>query len=112
VARTSVPSGTNGAIGTLGIHLRSMKVVARTEPMPHFYFDLLIDGRPHDQGGMILEDFSVVADRADALAAELKVIRPELASKDCFVRVVDDNSTEVYRTPLDPIPKSIKSLHR
>jgi len=81
--------------------------------MPYYYFDLMIDGRPHDQGGMILEDFGLAADRADALAVELKVIRPELASKQCVVRVVDANSTEVYRTPLNPIPKgSIKSAQR
>jgi len=70
--------------------------------MPYYYFDLMIEGQPHDQGGMILEDFAVASDRADALASELSSIRPELHSKRCFVRVVDENSVEVYRTSLNP----------
>ncbi|MET3840500.1 hypothetical protein [Bradyrhizobium sp. OAE829] len=79
--------------------------------MPYYYFDLMIDGRPHDQGGMILEDFAVASDRADALASELYVIRPELHSKRCFVRVVDANNVEIYRTPIDPVPKwSVKTV--
>ena len=73
--------------------------------MPFYHFDLLLDGQPRNQGGMILEDLAVASDRADALASELRVLKPELASKDCFVRVVDDNNQEVYRTPLDPIPR-------
>jgi hypothetical protein len=72
--------------------------------MPYYYFDLMIDGKPHDQGSMILEDFSVAADRADALADELYIIRPELHSRQCFVRVMKDDNIEVYRTPLDPVP--------
>jgi len=73
--------------------------------MPFYYFDLMVDGRPNNQGGMILEDLSVASDRADALASELRILKPELSSKNCFVRVVDENSNEVYRTPLDPIPR-------
>jgi Domain of unknown function (DUF6894) len=72
--------------------------------MPFYYFDLLIDGQPNNQGGMILEDLAVASDRADALANELRTLKPELHSRDCFVRVVDENDNEIYRTPLDPIP--------
>lgn len=81
--------------------------------MPYYYFDLMIDGRAHDQGGMALEDFAVATDRADALASELHVVRPELKVKQCFVRVVDENQTEIYRTPVDPVPKwAVKSAQR
>jgi hypothetical protein len=72
--------------------------------MPFYYFDLLIDGQPNNQGSMILEDLAVASDRADALASELRVLKPELRSRDCFVRVVDENDNEIYRTPLDPVP--------
>jgi hypothetical protein len=72
--------------------------------MPFYYFDLVIDGRPSSQGSMILEDLCVASDRADALATELRILRPELRCKDCFIRVVDENDKELYRTPLDPIP--------
>jgi hypothetical protein len=73
--------------------------------MPFYYFDLLVDDQPNNQGGMILEDLSVASDRADALASELRILKPELSSKDCFVRVVDENDKEIYRTPLEPIPR-------
>ena len=72
--------------------------------MPFYYFDLLIDDQPNNQGGMILEDLAVASDRADALASELRTLKPELRSRNCFVRVVDENDNEIYRTPLDPIP--------
>jgi hypothetical protein len=78
--------------------------------VPFYYFDLLIDGEPQDQGGMILEEFAVAADRADALASELRIIRPELVSKQCFVRVIAEDNAEIYRTPLNPVPQwSMKS---
>jgi len=81
--------------------------------MPFYHFDLVIDGHPRNQGGMILEDLSVASDRADALASELRIIKPELSSKNCFVRVVDENNNEIYRTPLDPIPKwSVQSSRK
>ena len=41
--------------------------------MPWFYFDLILDNNPRDQGGMILEDTTVARDRAEALARELRV---------------------------------------
>jgi len=79
--------------------------------MPFYYFDLVIDGEPQDQGGMILEEFAVAADRADALASELRIVKPELASKQCFVRVIGENNAEIYRTPLDPLPRrSMKAM--
>jgi hypothetical protein len=72
--------------------------------MPFYYFDLLIDGQPNNQGSMILEDVAVASDRADALASELGVLKPELRSRNCFVRVVDENDIEIYRSPLDRVP--------
>jgi hypothetical protein len=72
--------------------------------MPFYYFDLLIDGQPNNQGSMILEDLAVASDRADALASELRLLKPELRSRSCFVRVVDEHDNEIYRTPLDPVP--------
>jgi hypothetical protein len=81
--------------------------------MPFYHFDLLVDDQPSNQGGMILEDLSVASDRADALASELRTLKPELSSRNCFVRVVDENENEVYRTPLDPIPKwSVQSSRK
>lgn len=72
--------------------------------MPFYYFDLLINGHPHDQGGMILEDLAVASDRTDALSSELRILKPELLSEQSFVRVVDENNSEIYRTPLNPVP--------
>jgi hypothetical protein len=78
--------------------------------MPFYYFDLLVDGEPRNQGSMILEGLSVASDRADALAGELRMLKPELGSRNCFVRVVDENDNEIYRTPLDPVPSwSVRS---
>jgi hypothetical protein len=78
--------------------------------MPFYYFDLLIDGQPNNQGSMILEDLALASDRADALASELRVLKPELRSRNCFVRVVDENDNELYRTALDPLPsRSVRS---
>ena len=50
----------------------------------------------------ILEDLEAASDKADALATELNVVRPELQERQCFVRVVDENNLELYRGPLDP----------
>jgi hypothetical protein len=78
--------------------------------MPFYYFDLLVDGQPINQGSMILEDLAVASDRADALASELHVLKPELRSRNFFVRVVDEHDNEIYRTPLDPVPSwSVRS---
>jgi len=72
--------------------------------MPHFYFDLVVGGEFRDQGGMILEDTEIAFDKADCLASELSIVRPELLSRGCTVRVTDGESRELYRAPLDPVP--------
>jgi hypothetical protein len=70
--------------------------------MPYFYYDLVIGNDYRDQGGMILEDQLLAAARADRLASELAIIRPEL--KGCAIRVVDEDNREFHRSPLDPVP--------
>jgi hypothetical protein len=67
------------------------------------YFDLVIDGKPYGQGGMILEDITLASDKADGLANELKLLSPELRNRGCFVRVMDEHNQELYRAPLDPV---------
>ena len=69
--------------------------------MPYFNFDLVIDAQFKSQGGMILENTDGAIDKADSLASELCVIRPELCSKGCAVRVTDGDSNELYRTPVE-----------
>jgi hypothetical protein len=76
--------------------------------MPFYYFDLLVNGHPHTQGGMILEDLATASDRADALASELRILKPELLSEQSFVRVVDQKDHEIYRTPLSPVPSWLR----
>jgi hypothetical protein len=71
--------------------------------MPFYYFDLLVDGKPYGQGGMILEDTMLASDKADALANELNLLSPELRNRGCFVRVMDEHNQELYRAPLDPV---------
>src|SRR5580704_11326852 len=58
--------------------------------MPYFHFDLVID-----------EQF-VAFERAESLASELSVVRPDLRSTGCAVRVTDYENRELCRTPLDP----------
>jgi uncharacterized protein DUF6894 len=79
--------------------------------MPYFYFDLVIGKEFREQGGMILEDLAAAADRADQLASELCIVRPELKSRGYEVRVNDDDGKEVYRTPLDALPM-VSAEHR
>jgi hypothetical protein len=62
-------------------------------------------------GGIILEDLELASDRADQLAIELSLVRPELRAKDCAVRVTDGDDNELYRTPLDPVPNWKASRH-
>jgi hypothetical protein len=78
--------------------------------MPYFYFDLVIGNEYRDQGGMILENQDLAEDRADSLASELAIVRPDLKKKGCSVRVVDGDNREIYRAPLDPVPtrKSVR----
>jgi hypothetical protein len=52
---------------------------------------------------MMLKDFAVAADRADALASELPTIRPELASKQCFIREIAEDDAEMKLSG-DPSP--------
>src|SRR5215471_15445456 len=70
--------------------------------MPYFNFDLIIGEKADRQGGMILENTEGAIDKADSLANELCIVRPELRSRGCAVRVSDTDSKELYRTPLDP----------
>ena len=81
-------------------------------PMPYFNFDLVIGEDFKNQGGMILEDTENAIDKADSLASELCIVRPELRSKGCAVRVTDGDSNELYRTPVDLIPPWLKSSRR
>jgi len=77
--------------------------------MPYFHFDLVIDEQFKDQGGMILEDTQVAFERAESLAGELSVVRPDLRSRGCAVRVTDYENRELYRTPIDSIPLWMKT---
>jgi hypothetical protein len=77
--------------------------------MPYFYFDLVIGEEFKDQGGMILEDADIAFDKADCLATELSIVRPELRSRGCVVRVTDGENRELYRTPVDPAPIWIRT---
>src|SRR5258708_411213 len=70
--------------------------------MPYFYFDLVVGEEFEDQGSMILEDTDIAFEKADSLASELYIVRPELRSRGCSVRLTDGENKELYRTPLDP----------
>jgi Domain of unknown function (DUF6894) len=73
--------------------------------MPWFYFDLLVENHPQSQGAMILENAEGARDRADALADELRLAKSDLEGKRCYVRVINEASEEVYRTPTFTVPK-------
>lgn len=73
--------------------------------MPYYSFDLVIGEEYKNQGGLILENVELAADRADQLATELSNVHPELKAKCCSVRVTSADDTEVYRRPLYPIPR-------
>ncbi|MBT1516466.1 hypothetical protein KIP88_39205 [Bradyrhizobium sp. SRL28] len=72
--------------------------------MPYYSFDLVIGEEYQNQGGLILENLELAADRAVQLASELTVVRPELRAKGCAVRVTSAENAEVYRPLLDPMP--------
>jgi hypothetical protein len=74
--------------------------------MPWLYFDLIVNDETKYQGDMILEDMAGARDRADALAIELLLAKPELEGKHGCVRVLDENNVEVYRTPINPALKN------
>jgi hypothetical protein len=73
--------------------------------MPYYSFDLVTGDDYSNQGSIILEDLDVAADKAEQLASELSQVKPELKAKGCAVRVTDADNRELYRTPLDPVPK-------
>jgi len=77
----------------------------RSCDMPYFYFDLVIGGESLHQGGMILENLAAAAERADRLAHEIALVRPELLSRSCAIRVTNDDGTEVYHTMLGATPR-------
>jgi hypothetical protein len=79
--------------------------------MPYYNFDLVVGEDYKNQGGLILENLNVASDRADQLASELCVVRPDLKSKGCSIRVTDGDNKEVYRTPLDPVPPWMRPHH-
>lgn len=60
---------------------------------------------------MILEDLTTAADRADQLAVELCIVRPELRSRGYAIRVTDDGEKEVYRTPLEAMSSGHARSH-
>jgi hypothetical protein len=81
--------------------------------MPYYYFDLVIDENFKDQGGMILEDTHIAFDKADCLATELSIVRPELRSRGCAVRVTDgENRNSIGRRlilfPCGPEPAAAR----
>jgi hypothetical protein len=71
--------------------------------MPYFNFDLVVGAEFQSQGGMILENTDYAIDKADSLVNELCIVRPELCSKGCAVRVTDGDSNELYRAPVEPV---------
>ena len=79
--------------------------------MPYYIFDLVIGEEFKNQGGLILEDLELASDRADQLACELCIVRPELKAKGCAVRVTNADNRELYRTPLDPVPSWMRPRH-
>jgi hypothetical protein len=73
--------------------------------MPYYNFDLVIGEEFKNQGAIILEDVHLASDKADQLANELSQVKPELKARGCAVRVTDADNKELYRTPLDPVPR-------
>ena len=80
--------------------------------MPYFNFDLVVGTDFKSQGGMILENTDYAIDKADSLASELCIARPELRARGYTVRVTDADSNEFYRTPVDLTPPWLKSSRR
>jgi hypothetical protein len=80
--------------------------------MPYFSFDLVIGEAFKNQGVMILEDKEIAIDKADSLAEEICIARPQLCSRGYAVRVTDRDGTEFYRTSVDQIPAWLRSSPR
>jgi len=74
--------------------------------MPYYNFDLVLGEEFKTQGSIILENLHAASDKAEQLANELSQVKPELKAKGCAVRVTDADNKELYRTPLDPVPRS------
>ena len=70
--------------------------------MPYYNFDLVVGSQLKSQGSMILENCNSAIDRADRLAGELSIVRPELCAEGGVVRVTDEEKNEFYRTALEP----------
>ena len=73
--------------------------------MPYYSFDLVTGDEFRNQGSIILEDLELAADKAEQLADELSRVKPELKARGCAVRVTDADNRELFRTPLDPVPR-------
>jgi uncharacterized protein DUF6894 len=71
--------------------------------MPYYHFDLVVGVQHKSQGGVILEDCNSAIDRADRLAGELSVVRPDLCAAGGVVRVTDEDKNELYRTALERV---------
>jgi hypothetical protein len=80
--------------------------------MPYYSFDLAIDEEIRYQGGLILEDLKLASDRADQLANERSIVRPELKARDCAICITDQENRELLRRPLDPIPAWTRAHRR
>jgi hypothetical protein len=80
--------------------------------MPYFSFDLVIGEEFKNQGVMILENTEIAIDKADSLAEEICVARPQLRFRGYAVRITDRDGSELYRTPVDQIPPWLGSSPR
>ena len=61
---------------------------------------------------MILEDTQVAFGGAESLAGELSVVRPDLRSRGCAVRVTDYEKQGTLWNFHDPIPSSMNTRRR
>jgi hypothetical protein len=87
---------------SLSTHAKESRLQLAGGPMPYFNFDLIVGEELRSQGGMILENAEGAIDKADSLASELCIARPELRSRGFSVRVIDGDSHELYRTSVNP----------
>jgi hypothetical protein len=92
---------------SLSTHAKESRLQLAGGPMPYFNFDLIVGEELRSQGGMILENVEGAIDKADCLASELCIARPELRSRGFSVRVIDGDSHELYRTAVNPRPSRL-----
>ena len=81
--------------------------------MPYFNFDLVIGNDFKSQGGMILEDTEIAIDKAESLASELCLVRPELCSRDAQCALPTEivtSSTVLRSTSSSPWLKSSRRI--